>query len=422
MNEAPASVGIAATSNQQQPAEDAGHARFVARQPIFDLRGRVHAYELLFRSGPANSFSGDGDAATRQMLDNAVLFGVENLSGGVLSFVNCTREALVHSFVEVLPPGLAVLEILETLEPEAELIDALKRLKAHGFRLALDDFIWRPELAPLVELADYIKVDFMQSGPRERKQLKHHLGGRPIALLAEKVETMDDYHRACSEGFTFFQGYYFCRPTVLKNKEIPANRLSQIELLAALQQKEFDLHRVTRMVMRDTAITFRLLRLVNSPAYAIRNEIRSVENALVTVGEKAFRRIVTLAIACELNSGGSEEALRVAFARAHFCGNASRLFKLDSDEQYLAGLFSLLPAMLKVPMETTLATLPLRQEIRAALLGSDVPERYPLAWIEAIEQGDWSLCDRIASLCNVEQSLLVDLSGEATRWADTILH
>jgi c-di-GMP-related signal transduction protein len=421
MKAASSEIETARKSNTAHSQEVSHDARFVARQPIFDLRTRVHGYELLFRSGPTTAFSGDGDTATRLMLDNTVLFGMEQLAGSALSFVNCTREALVSQLVEVLPPNLAVLEILEFLEPEPVLIQALKKLKARGFRLALDDFAWRPELLPFVELADYIKVDFMQSGRRERAELKRRLGGRPLAMIAEKVETLDDYHIACEEGFSFFQGYYFCRPTLIENRAVPRNRITQLELLVALQESQYDVPRITQMVMRDPAITYRLLRLINSSVYAVQKEIRSVKAALITVGEKAFRNIVTLAITSELNAGGTAEVLRMAFVRARFCERASEVFNLDPNEQYLVGMFSLLPAMLNVSMEKILAALPLRNEIRAALMGEQAPERCPLAWMEAMEQGNWKHCDDIAERNDLDQRLLLEIAEEARKWAQSTL-
>ncbi|MDE3200542.1 MAG: HDOD domain-containing protein [Acidobacteriota bacterium] len=399
----------------------ASEARYVARQPIFDLRGRVHGYELLFRSGPVGGFSGDLDSATRQMLDNTVLFGLEKLSGNVLSFVNCTREALVGEFVKVLSPNQVVLEILENIEPDEELIHALKKQKAHGFRLALDDFLWKPELQPFVELADYIKVDLLQSGPLERRELFRRLAGRPVALLAEKVESMEDYHLTCSEGFRFFQGYYFCRPTLLENHKVPENRISQLELLATLQQSGFDVHRITRMVKRDAGITYRLLRLINSPMYGLQKEIGSVETALITVGESTFRRIVMLAVASELNAGGTGEILKMALVRARFCERAAGDFGLDANEQYLVGMFSVLPTMLRVPMESAIESLPLGNEIRSALMGDQCAERCALDWVEGVEQGDWRRCDAITRESNVAGSKLLEAYEAATQWAAALL-
>jgi len=399
-------------------AELAGAMRYVARQPILDLRGRVHGYELLFRNGPEIGFRGDGDLATRTMLDNTVIFGLEKLTGGMTAFVNCTRESLTDELVDVLPPSMTVLEILETLEPTPSLIEACRKLKCSGFRLALDDFVWAPEFEPLVQLADYIKVDFSLTGIAERRQLDH-LRNVTVALIAEKIETQEEYELACAEGFTLFQGYYFCRPVLLKNRKIPANRLSQIEILQLMRSDSIDLRKLTRLVKLDTSLTYRLLRLINSPLCAVRQEVRSVQAALLAVGEETFRRIATLAITSELNAGQPAEVLRLAFVRGRFCEFAAALCGLDPTEQYLLGMLSLLPAMLRIPMEELAPALPLREEIRQALRGADLPERILLEWLVNHEHGNWSACDAIVKARNLNQEELVRCYAEAVVWAES---
>lgn len=395
-----------------------GVLRYVARQPIMDMRGRVHGYELLFRAGPEAAFRGDGDLATRQMLDNSVIFGLEKLTGGLPAFVNCTRESLVGEMVHVLPSGMTVLEILEDLEPTPELIAACQKLKSEGFRLALDDFTWKPSLEPLVLMADYVKVDFIQTGFLERQALLQRLRGVHIALVAEKIETQEEYTQACQEGFTLFQGYYFCRPSLIESHKIPENSLSHIEIMQHLRSPVIDVRRLTALLKRDASLTYRLLRLVNSPMCAMRQEVRSIQSALLAVGEDAFRRIAMLAIASELSSGQPPEILRMAFVRGRFCELSAKICDLDSTEQYLVGLLSLLPAMLRLPMEQLAPSLPLRDEVREALLGADVAERTLLHWLEYHEYGDWDACDRVAHANHLDPEFLVACYAEAVLWAE----
>jgi len=405
------------------PADPAaGALRYVARQPILDVRGRVHGYELLFRSGPEAAFSGDGDLATRTMLDNTVIFGLEKLTAGLPAFVNCTREALTGDLVKVLPPSMTVLEILETLEPTSDLINACRKLKAEGFRLALDDFCWRPGMEPLVQLADYIKVDFILTNKADRAELRKRLGPLCVAMIAEKVETQEEYKQACLEGFTLFQGYYFCRPILLKNRKVPANRLSYLELLQLLQSETIDLRKLSRLVKRDAALTYRLLRLVNSPACAVRQEVRSIEAALMIVGEDAFRRIAMLAITSELNTNQPPEILRMAFVRACFCELAAGLCALDKCEQYLLGIVSMMPAMLRIPMTDLVPTLALRQQMRDALLGAVSLESSLLRWTESHERGEWVRCDAIAQSYGLNREELMRCYAEAVVWTETALH
>jgi len=412
---------VAAKSAETSLPEYADGLRYVARQPILDLHGRVHAYELLFRAGPETAFRGDDDLATRTMLDNTVIFGMERLTAGLPAFVNCTADTLTGDFIYVLPPSMTVLEILETVEPTPQVIRACRKLKTTGFRIALDDFVWNERYKPLVDLANYIKVDFLQSGAAERKKLLRHLGDRPIALLAEKVETLQDYQQACKEGFTLFQGYYFCRPVLMQNRRIPPNNLFHLQILQMLQGDPLDMRKLSELVKRDTSLTFRLLRLVNSPTYAMRQEIRSIEAALVVVGEDAFRQVAILAITSELNQGQPAEILRMAFVRGRFCELAAQISERDSTEQYLLGMLSLLPAMLGIPMEELIPSLPLRENIRQALRGNQSRDRSLLDWVEHHEHGDWSACDAILRDEEWNESEILRCYGEALLWAESAL-
>ena len=396
--------------------------RYVARQPILDLHGKVHGYELLFRDGPRAMFRGDGDTATRTMIDNTVLFGLGRLTGNLPVFLNCTEEALTGQLVHVLPAGMTVLEVLETLDPSPALISACQHLKSCGFRLALDDFTWKPGIEPLVEIADYIKVDFAVSDEQNRRELLRRLRGVTVALVAEKVETQEEYQQARNEGFTLMQGYYFCRPVLMKNYKVPANRLQHVEILRMLQDETMDLNELAGLVKRDTCLTYRLLRLVNSPMCAMRQEVQSVQAAIIAVGEETFRRLATLAITSEMNAGQPMELLHMAFVRGRFCELASVFCNLLPAEQYLLGLLSLLPAMLRVPMNDLTPLLPLRDGIRRALEGEELPERALLCWLEGHERADWSTCDIVTEKQGLNAGDLLVCYEEALHWAEAALH
>lgn len=403
-----------------QPFESAiGGMRYVARQPILDAHGRVHGYELLFRSGPAAvGFSGDGNTATRTVLDSTMVFGMERLTSGRPMFVNCTAEALMSGLVKVLPTAHTVLELLETLEPTPALVEVCRELKAEGYRLALDDFENKPEWQPLLELADYVKVDISQTTPEQRAELKQRVAKLPVRLLMERVETPADFALAKSEGFTLFQGYYFCRPVLMENRDIPANRLVYLELMKAVLRSPLDVKHVSGLVKRDPSLTYRLLRMANSPLYATRKEITSIHSALVMVGDEMFSRMVVLATACELKGNHPSELLRMAFLRGRFCELASSVSGQDATEQYLLGILSLVPAMLSVPMESIAQALPLRKEVREALLGESNAERKVLDWLICHEHANWSCSDKVVKNTDLVAERLPSLYAEALVWAE----
>jgi len=396
-----------------------GELRYVARQPILDARGNVFGYELLFRGGPTSTqFDGEGDAATRTVLDNTITFGLERLTGGLPIFINCTREALLGGFVKVLPPQHTVLELLESLKPDAALLKACRELKACGYRIALDDFEWHPDWEPFLDIADYVKVEFNSTTLRARTSLIARIGARPIRLILERLETSEQVEQARREGFTLFQGFYFCRPQMMQNREIPANRLIHLQVLQAVLQHPLDVKRISDLVKREPSLTYRLLRIANSPIYATRQAVSSIQSALVMIGDEMFRRIAMLAATADFRGSRPSELLRMAFLRGRFCELAAAVTDRDPTEQYLLGILSLLPAMLSVPMESIAKALPLRSQVHAALLGEPNAERAILGWLEHYELGQWGDCDQIARSASLRDAKFPGFYAEAVLWAE----
>ena len=403
-------------------AAGSGTMRYVARQPILDSKGRVHGYELLFRAGPTVAFSGDGNHATRDVLDQTSTDGLDRLTGGLPVFINCTLEALREQLVTVLPPKQTILEVLETLEPTAELLELCLDYKAAGFRIALDDFSWTPAWEAFLGLADYIKVDISTTTAEERASLITRLRStrflNQAKLVAERVETPEDLTMVQAEGFTLFQGYYFCKPVLLQNRRIPENHMIHMQMLQELHREALNVMRVSDLVKRDAALTYKLLRLVNSPLYGLRKTVTSIRGALVLVGDEMFRRIATLAIASELRGSNPSELLRMAFLRGRFCELAAAMTGADATEQYLLGILSLFPAMLRVPMEKIADSLPLRVEVRDALLGHINAERTILEWLMCFESAQWENCDAISMAAGLRPEQLPAAYKQAVIWAE----
>jgi EAL and modified HD-GYP domain-containing signal transduction protein len=405
-----------ATHSAPPPPPPEGEVRYIARQPILNLHGTVHGYALLFDTASNGVIDGRSRDAARAILDDAVLIGLERLTGGMPAFLRCTSEALIEQLVTVLPPATTVLCVPESVKVSPHVIDACRDLKEAGFRLALMDFTAPVETHPLLDLVDYLKVDLARLDVAARLRLRQHHKNSRAALVAQKVETQEDYRDAVAEGFTYFQGLYFCYPELIQSAKIPPNRAFHLEILRLLQSDPMDLKKVVQAVMRDAALVLRLLRLVNSPICAIRQEVNSVETAIIILGENTFRRIANLAILRELNGNQSAEVLHTALVRARFCELAATQCKQDPSEQYLLGLLSLLPAMLRCPMEKLAPDLPLRSEIRDALLGVDISERCLLAWIEFHERNQHSGCFSISQAWGLNEQRLNQFYVDALMW------
>jgi c-di-GMP phosphodiesterase len=396
--------------------ESAGDMRYVARQPILDLKGRVHAYDLLFRNAPETIFRKDAEAAVETMLDNEVIFGLERLTNGLPAVIACTAEALTENLVLVLSHETTILAVSARIEPTAKLIDACRALKGRGFHLAVDDVDADNASNPLVEQADYIRSDFRHLSAAQRQQIGQR-AQKSAAFVAQKVETPDDYHQACTNGFTLFQGGYLCQPVVLKKRKVPANRMFHFEIVRELYRDPMDVRKMGELVRRDASLTYRLLRLVNSPIYMLRQEVRSIETAIMILGETTFRRIMSLAVVSEMNAEQPAEVLQIALLRARFCELSAGSIRQDPAEQYLLGMMSLLPVMLGVPMEEIVPNLPLRSPICDALTGTMNPERSLLSWIESHERGDWAACDVIVSAYQLNSKQLMQWYEEAVLWS-----
>jgi c-di-GMP phosphodiesterase len=396
-------------------------SRFLARQPILDGRREVIGYELLFRTGWENYFSGGRDDAARQTLDNYLYMGIESLANNGLAFVNCTREALMGRLVTLLPPKSTVLEILETVAPDADLIKTCADLCKLGYRFALDDFVPRPEMQPLVDLASYIKVDFQASDTAQRKEIRNMVRGSKAALLAEKVETQQEFKTARDEGFKYFQGYFFCRPTIIENREIPANRLNYLQLLTELTRDQLNLREVARLVQMEASLTYRLLLLANSARWSRRTDVTSIQDAFMLVGEYRFRALVSVAASSIFSQNQPAALISLSLERARFCELLAPLLHELPSEQFMLGQLSLLDAMLETPMETIVKSLPLRPEAKAALMGSKNKIAVPLSLIRSFETGAWGSCAGLAKDVGLDEEKLADLYMQSVKWANDSL-
>jgi c-di-GMP-related signal transduction protein len=400
-------------------ASISGSTRFVGRQPILDVWQQVFGYELLFRSSLDNRFDGDSDSATRQMIDNVVLFGLDRVAPGSRAFVNCTREALTDGLVTLLPPDMTVLEVLETVAVDDEVVAACVDLKKMGYQIALDDYVAGLASDRLLELADYIKVDFLASDADQFRQIQSYVRGTNISLVAEKLETVADFQRAVAEGFRYFQGYFFSRPSIIHSREIPPNQMLYIRLLSAISRSPFDRAEIERLVTSEASFCYRVLRLVNSASLGVRSEITSVSHALSILGEEHFRRLVTVASAAGLRTTFDvlPELILLALQRARFCEVLAAPAKQLPGEQFLIGLISTIDAILQTSMEQVLKLLPLRHEANAVLLGEESPAATPFRLLRHYEQRQWERCAEICEVLQISETELTNMYVSSLAWA-----
>ena len=367
------------------------HEKFIARQPIFDKRLRVHAYELLFRSGPQNFFSPRHQASSSVIADSLTIFDLQTLTGPARAFVNVDEMALRLGAPRLMPPDRVVLEILENVKPTSEIVNLCRELRHDGYLLALDDFLGDETLQPLIEIVSYLKVDFTLLDAEGRRRVAEKYSDNGIALLAEKVETQRDLDEARNLGYSYFQGYFFCKPSMLETRNIPGNKLIQLQLISAVAARNLDYNAIETLLKQEPSLLYRLLRYLNAPTLGSRSEIHSVRHAITLLGEHEFRRRVSTFAIVTMTSGKPPELIRTALTRAYFCEEFSAPAGCQEKRSslFLMGLLSVSDALLDKPIRDILNAVPIDSEIKSALCGGENRYRDLYEVLLALERAEW---------------------------------
>lgn len=397
---------------------------YVARQPIFDRKLNLYAYELLFRSGFSEFFDcADGDlASSKTIMNSFLLLGMDSLTGGRTAFINFTRNLLLGEVATIFPREQLAVEILETIEPDDEVIAACRRLKKLGFTIVLDDFIFKPELQRFVDMADIIKLDFRISGVRERQALINSLGHDRIRFLAEKIETRSEFEEAMTMGFSYFQGYFFARPEIVAGKDVPGYKLNYMQILREVHKPDADFGELEEIIKRDVSITYKLLRFINSAAFGFAKKIQSIKQAISLLGLKEFRKWVSLVALSGMGDDKPEELVLTSMSRARFCELiAPRIGMKDrSSDLFLTGMFSMIDAFIDQPMEEILNDLPLSEAIKTALLGGENVYRTALETAISYEKGDWDSLGILKKRLGLGEEEFPHIFQSSIQWASRI--
>ncbi|MDC9724371.1 MAG: HDOD domain-containing protein [Gammaproteobacteria bacterium] len=353
-------------------SENISDSILIARQPIFDSKLNVYAYELLFRGSLKSDESGvdefNGDLATSQVIHHTFMeFGIDRVIGNKRAFINLTHSFITGEIPIPFDHNQVVLEILEDVVIDEQVIKAVEGFVSQGFIIALDDFIYSEEWQPLVKMASIIKLDILSLTKQELIDSVERLKHEDIILLAEKVETEEQYKLCQQLGFTYFQGYFFCKPTIINDKPLPENKRAVLEILHRLQDPDITIDELELLVKEDVSLSFKLIRFLNSAAVALPKKVDSVRQGLVFLGLNAIKSWATVIAFSDMESTTSE-LMTTALIRAKLCQQLASAFDADEDSAFMIGLFSPLAAILQKPMVEILNSLPIETEMKDALL------------------------------------------------------
>jgi EAL and modified HD-GYP domain-containing signal transduction protein len=387
---------------------------FVARQPIFDRNRKVWGYELLFRSAASQTrFDGtEATSATRQVISNGMLsIGFDKLLRGKHACINFGREMLLQDLYTSLPHQTAVIELTEDIEPDEEVVEAVKRMRAQGYRIALDDFRACPQMEPLVALANMIKVEMFTPKPQQEAMVRE-FHDRGIRMLSEKVETDVEFRWALSAGYDYFQGNFFSCPVVMRGQQIPAIKLHCLRLIQEVHRPELDFGRLTTMISEDVSFSYKLLRYANSARFGRETKIHSIRRALVA-GRVRHPQVGSIAALPTIAADKPGELMRKSLVRARFCELLAQASGQGLEDQaFLMGLFSLLDALLDRPLDEVLKEVGLAPELDSVLRGQASEDNtlntiYQL--VRSYESADWDEVERLAARLNAPGSRIAKL-------------
>ena len=392
---------------------------FIGRQPIFNRKLKLQAYELLARSDMENVSSSTGDAATSQVIINALMeIGLEKIIGNHQAFFKLTRHFILEQELSVFPIDKTVFSIPNDIDVDDDILNAVQGIKDKGYQIALDNFVYREELLPLIKLADIVKVDTSrldEDGIRKHVGMLQKIGTK---VLAQKVETPQQFNLYQDLGIDFFQGFFFAKPSVIKAKKIPPNKMTVLQLLAQVNNPDVKLEDLGDLIQQDVSLSVKVLKYINSPMSGLSREIDSIKQALVLLGLDMLKYWVSIMAMSDLNmEGQADELITTLLSRGKACELlASKSGEPDVPAFFTVGLLSALDVVMEVSMEEVLEQLPLAADLKESLLHLTGDKGAALRCAMAMESG----MIEEATYKNVSHAEMSDIYVESIEWADAI--
>ncbi len=397
----------------------------VGRQPILDQHGVTYGYELLYRGdGDHDFFKISAEEVTSSVI-NSSFFETEigSISSGKVSFINFTAQLILDEIWRVVPKHRVVIEFLETIEATPEIIAAAKNMKAADYKIALDDFVYREDLEPLIELADIIKVDIQDNDSATIASFARRFLPKGKIMLAEKVETLQEFKTCRDLGYTLFQGYFFARPSLMPTTSRQDSKTSKLRLMQKIHDPDVDYGELVEVLKADPNLSLKLLKYINSVAMGVRHEITSLRMALALIGLMNFKKWASVLIMASFSDGNPMELLRLTLIRGRFCELLSEAIgQADhSSEYFLVGIFSLLDATLDKPMDVLVKDLPLADEIIETLLGHETRYQQILRIAYTLES-NMEIKTKLDEIgCKLDEATVAQINQSAIIWSDEII-
>ncbi|MFT2091778.1 EAL and HDOD domain-containing protein [Paraglaciecola sp. 2405UD69-4] len=397
---------------------------FVARQPILDKEKSVFAYELLFRDGKNNYYPHlERDESTNKLIAKRYqTLDLDDISCNKMSFINFQSETLLNGLPQSLNPENVVVELAANSYDPEKLLQLCKHVKTLGYKIALDGYQLSNKKQEHLRFVDMVKVNTHRGDYEEFSSNVNQLIEQNVKLIADKVETQESFNIFKEIGFDYFQGYFFARPESISQGHLPTSKLTLVELMGASSSESFDIESINSIVEQDVGLSYMLLRFINNPMINKRYKITSLRHALNYMGEVEIKKFIALLALTNLSDDKPMELIHLSLVRAKFCDLVGIEKNIGSNPPtaFLVGLFSLIDALLDQDMKSLLDKLPLVDEVKDALCGSQNDLSLYLLLVKAFESGNWLKVIRISKILEVDQKLLHSLFNEAILWGNGV--
>jgi len=399
---------------------------FVARQPIFTVQKKVFGYELLFRNSLKNIFPEiDGNTATSNVLSNTFFsFGLNEILAGKPGLVNFTRDLIIEKTPLLFPKEHIIIEVLENIEPEPAVIESLREFKQQGFKIALDDFVYDSKFDPMISFSSIIKFDILATPLETIEPIINDIqSNHKISLLAEKVETHQQFEQAQKMGFVLFQGYFFAKPEIFTKKDISPGQITKMKLINEAGQKDMNMAIIEDLIKKDLSVSFKLLKFINSAYFKRPTSINTVKDAMVFLGIDELKKFIHVVVISDLGENKPNELIRSSMIRARMCEQCGGMLKTNfsTEELFTIGLFSAMDAILDKPMADILIHVTFSDRIKGALLGRDKQYKLLHSLVISFEKGQWD--HRLYKLMEGKKIInkLPEFYRDAVQMADSFL-
>ena len=399
------------------------HEIMVSRQPIFNKKKDVFAYELMFKSDLPGSIKSikdrkaAGDDSSLTAIDSLLVNGLKRLSTGKRVVIHFNHQTLLSEFPLIFPSDLLGIEIREDADPENKVTEVVKKMKKAGYLVLVTERVYNEGEINLVKMADIIGVDFHSQGIQKRDSV---LDGSPIPprFLARGIENSSDFELAAEAGYHYFQGDFFSKEDMIPCRQIPSYKLNLMRILKEITKPSVQFDKIEKILQKDVSLTYKLLRFVNSAFFGLKTTVQSIRHALTLLGETEVRKFLSFIVLSSIGTDKPQELIRITIIRARFCESiASELdFKSDLSNFFLMGMFSMVNAFLDRPMDEILADLPLASPVKTALLGKPNHFRDVLDLVKDYERGNWVHLQQMTQQLKIKEKKVAALYLDAVEW------